>query len=246
MKRKLLLTCVAVFASGFAMLAIAQEPRGGGPVGRPKPGEILPEFLRQALNLTDRQSKQLSSLQTMVDGRLEKLLTDEQRQQLESAQPPGGGPEGPGGAGRPGGVGGPGDAGGLSSSSPYADEEAGPPANGPPEGGPPGGGPPPGQGRPGFGPPGGGPSGGGPPRGGPGGGGRGPGGPPQPGEILPSFVKESLNLTIKQTRQLEALQRTVTKRLTSILTLQQQQQLMRGGPQTEQGSREGGPSGRPQ
>ncbi len=83
-------------------------------------------------------------------------------------------------------------------------------------------------------------------RGGPGGG-RGPGGRPTPGEILPPFVIESLNLTPNQTEQLDALQKTVTTRLKEILTPEQQQQLQRGGPPgggpPGGGQRGGGPPG---
>jgi len=76
--------------------------------------------------------------------------------------------------------------------------------------------------------------------GGPGGpGGRGPGGP-QPGQILPAFLQDELNLTEAQRRDLQELQQDVDTRLAKILTAEQQQQLrqMRNrGP--------GGPGGRP-
>jgi hypothetical protein len=74
------------------------------------------------LNLTDAQRKQLAELQKDVDGRLDKLLTDEQKAQLKGLReggpvaipfgppggpggfgpPPGGPPGGPGGPGGPG------------------------------------------------------------------------------------------------------------------------------------------------
>lgn len=76
-------------------------------------------------------------------------------------------------------------------------------------------------------------------RGGPG---FGPGGPPRPGEILPSFVQESLNLSTDQIEQLAALQTLVDERLQSILTKDQQLQLQRDGPPRMRGNRPGGRS----
>ena len=97
---------------------------GGGPMGRPQPGQILPQFLRDRLELAE-QEKQIQALQKEVDAKLAKILTADQKQQLKEIRE-----RGPGGFGPP--PGGPG----------------GPPGNGP--GGPPGGGdgfppPPPGE-----------------------------------------------------------------------------------------------------
>jgi hypothetical protein len=81
-------------------------PPGGGPggplMGPPRPGEILPRFLRDRLELTSDQEKQIEALQKDVDARLAKILTDEQRQQLKAMRE-----RGPGGFGPPGGPGGP-------------------------------------------------------------------------------------------------------------------------------------------
>jgi hypothetical protein len=81
-------------------------PGGGGPGGpgmeRPQPGEILPGFLRDRLELSAEQEKQIQELQKEVDGKLAKILTDEQKQQLKAMRD-----RGPGGFGRPGGPGGP-------------------------------------------------------------------------------------------------------------------------------------------
>lgn len=81
-------------------------PPGGGPggpgMGRPQPGEILPRFLRDRLELTPQQEKQIQELQKEVDGRLAKILTDEQKQELKQMRE-----RGPGGFGPPGGPGGP-------------------------------------------------------------------------------------------------------------------------------------------
>ena len=100
-------------------------PGGGGPGGprmgggMPRPGEILPGMLRQRLNLTAQQEKEVADLQKEVDARLEKILTAEQRDQLKAIRergpggfgfgpPPGGGPGGrQRGGGRPPGGGGP-------------------------------------------------------------------------------------------------------------------------------------------
>ncbi len=78
----------------------------GGSGGPPQPGQLLPPALQENLKLTDEQKKQLETLQKDVDGRLAKLLTDEQQKQLKE---PAGGPGrgGRGGFGGPGG-GGPG------------------------------------------------------------------------------------------------------------------------------------------
>tara|TARA_R110002049_G_scaffold4601_5_gene32414 strand:+ start:590310 stop:590795 length:486 start_codon:yes stop_codon:yes gene_type:complete len=60
---------------------------------------------------------------------------------------------------------------------------------------------------------------------------RGPGGPPpQPGQVLPESVAGSLNLSVRQKRQLEALQDTVDKRLAALLTDEQKTQLRNAPP----------------
>jgi hypothetical protein len=106
-------------------------PGPGGFGGPPRPGQILPPFLQDRLNLTAEQKKQLDELQKEVDGKLGKILTAGQKKQLQDMRGFGpGGPGGPGGRGR----GGRGPGGGP----------GGPPSGG--EGGPPGG--PGGPGRP--------------------------------------------------------------------------------------------------
>jgi Spy/CpxP family protein refolding chaperone len=85
-------------------------PRGGGPpggfMGMPRPGEILPGFLRGRLNLSESQQADLEDLQKEVDEKLNKILTSEQRAQLKEMRDRGpGGFGGPGGRG-PGGPGG--------------------------------------------------------------------------------------------------------------------------------------------
>jgi hypothetical protein len=93
-------------------------PPGGGPGGfmmmPPRPGEILPPMAQQRLRLTPEQKAKLAAIQKEVDERLEKILSDEQKKQLQEMRqrvPRGFGPRGdgpPGGFG-PGGAGPPGD-----------------------------------------------------------------------------------------------------------------------------------------
>jgi hypothetical protein len=84
-------------------------PGGRGPGGfggPPQPGQIMPPFVQERLNLTADQKKQLADLQKEVDGKLAKILTDEQKKQLQEMQRGfGRGGRGPGGPGGPGGRG---------------------------------------------------------------------------------------------------------------------------------------------
>jgi outer membrane protein assembly factor BamB len=83
-------------------------PGRGGFGGFAPPGQLLPPFLQDRLNLTPEQKKQLEALQKEVDGKLDKVLTDEQRKQFKEMRDgfgrggfgPGGGRGGFGG-GRP-------------------------------------------------------------------------------------------------------------------------------------------------
>ena len=83
----------------------------GGPKGKMRPGLILPPFLQEMLKLSDSQKKQVEELQKEVDAKLNKILNDEQRKQLQDLRERGPGGFGPGGPGGPGG-GGPGGPGG--------------------------------------------------------------------------------------------------------------------------------------
>jgi EF hand len=75
----------------------------GGPGGPPQPGQILPPFLQDRLNISPEQRKQLEALQKEVDSKLARILTPEQKKQLKDMRdrfgPPGRGPgdRGPGG-----------------------------------------------------------------------------------------------------------------------------------------------------
>ncbi|QEG40914.1 hypothetical protein UC8_29320 [Roseimaritima ulvae] len=62
---------------------------GGHQAGPPSsPGQVLPEFVAESLNLTERQQKRIAALQAEVDRRLAAVLTDEQEQQLKNPPPP--------------------------------------------------------------------------------------------------------------------------------------------------------------
>ncbi len=91
-------------------------PPPGGPGGRggfgfrggpPRPGQILPPFLRDQLNLTDTQMKKVDALQKEVDSKLDKILTDAQKKQLNEMRKGRGGPPGGFGGPPPGGPDGP-------------------------------------------------------------------------------------------------------------------------------------------
>ncbi len=69
---------------------------GPVPVGLPVPGQILAPAAQDQLKLTAEQKKQLEDLQKELDGKLEKLLTEDQRKAFKEMRErrPGGGPGG--------------------------------------------------------------------------------------------------------------------------------------------------------
>ena len=98
------LTSVAAQLDGKSKGTIPGGFGFGGPPGggmRPRPGEVLPAPLRDALRLTDEQRKKFDELQREVDGKVEQLLTEDQRATLKRVReagpkgPPGGFPGGP-------------------------------------------------------------------------------------------------------------------------------------------------------
>jgi Spy/CpxP family protein refolding chaperone len=93
----------------------AKAGQRGGPGGGV---HLIPPFVRDSLNLTDDQQKQIADLEKEATDKLAKILTADQMKQLKDARPPRG-PGGPGDGG-PGGKG-----------------KGGPPGGGPPPGGPP-------------------------------------------------------------------------------------------------------------
>ncbi|MCA9160922.1 MAG: YHYH protein [Planctomycetales bacterium] len=62
-------------------------PGGPGRGGPPRPGQILPNFVQDELNLSDEQKQKIEALQKNVDEELRNILTKEQLEQLKS--PPG-------------------------------------------------------------------------------------------------------------------------------------------------------------
>ncbi len=72
-----------------------------GPPGPPRwvPGRLMPERVRDELELTDEQEKQLTDLEKEVKERLLKLLTADQKKKLDELRKRG--PGGPGGPGAP-------------------------------------------------------------------------------------------------------------------------------------------------
>jgi spore coat protein H len=72
-------------------------PMPGGPgMTPPRPGEVIPAPVQNALQLTDEQKKKLAEIQKAVDEQVEKLLTPEQRSLWKRIREGGPGP-GPGG-----------------------------------------------------------------------------------------------------------------------------------------------------
>jgi hypothetical protein len=67
-----------------------KDKGGFGP--RPQPGQIMPDFVAEMLKLTDDQKTKMEALQKDVDGRLEKILTDDQKKQLKQMKEGGGRP----------------------------------------------------------------------------------------------------------------------------------------------------------
>ena len=94
--------------NALAQDAGAPPPAKGGP-GGPKQGQggfrLLPPPVLEKLNLTADQKKAVADLEAEVKGKLEKILTQEQMQQLKQMRPPrpqgGPGGGGPGGGGPP-------------------------------------------------------------------------------------------------------------------------------------------------
>jgi Spy/CpxP family protein refolding chaperone len=114
MGRRVFLTSGLVFLLAISWLGAQPGGFPGGPPGGgfepPKPGQILPGFVKDQLKLTAEQSKALEELQKDVDARLAKILTADQKKTLQESpfgRPGGFGPPGgPGGFGPPGGPGG--------------------------------------------------------------------------------------------------------------------------------------------
>ncbi|HEX4592050.1 MAG TPA: hypothetical protein VH120_19100 [Gemmataceae bacterium] len=116
MRKRLTVGLLALVAAGlFALTAESQPPEGkekggrggqrGGPGGGPgrfELGRVLPPFVKDQLNLTEDQEKQIADLEKDVKAKLMKILTADQQKQLQEMRPRGpGGPGGPGGGDGP-------------------------------------------------------------------------------------------------------------------------------------------------
>jgi hypothetical protein len=64
----------------------------GGPGGPPRPGQVLPDFLQDMLQLTADQSEQIEAFQEEAVAKMDRLLTGEQKKQLGDLPGFGGGP----------------------------------------------------------------------------------------------------------------------------------------------------------
>jgi hypothetical protein len=95
------------FSTGLILACSAQQPeRRKGPPPQWNPVHLFPPDVRDSLNLTEEQEKKIDELEREVRGRVDKILTAQQRRVLSEARPrrgpggPDGPPDGPGG--RPG------------------------------------------------------------------------------------------------------------------------------------------------
>jgi Spy/CpxP family protein refolding chaperone len=128
-----------VISAGLIMACNAQQPdrRRGGPPPEWNPVHLFPPDVRESLNLSAEQEKQIEDLEKEVRGKVNKILTAQQRKVLSQARPRGpGGPGGPDGFGGP--PDGPGGRQGRGGQRPNGPDRAGgagdpPPPNGPRE-----------------------------------------------------------------------------------------------------------------
>jgi hypothetical protein len=110
MKRWMALAFATAVVGLCALTASSQPPEvQGGPGGKKggPPGKVLPPFVREQLDLTTDQEKQLDELEAEVKTKVDNILTDKQKKKLANLRPPIG-KDGPPPKGRgPGGKGGP-------------------------------------------------------------------------------------------------------------------------------------------
>ncbi|CAN5467693.1 hypothetical protein BH10PLA2_BH10PLA2_21120 [soil metagenome] len=95
---------ILVISAGLIIAGYTQQPddRKGGPPPQWNPVHVFPPDVRDSLNLSAEQEKQIDDLEKEVRGKIEKILTAQQRRTLSQARP-----RGPGGPGGPDGIGGP-------------------------------------------------------------------------------------------------------------------------------------------
>ena len=99
MRRRMVLLAAAAMAV-FVMTAAekankpgegsGRRPSGPPPGGPPgfELGRVLPPHIRGELNLTTEQEKEIADLEKEVKGRLEKILTDDQKNKIKTMGPP--------------------------------------------------------------------------------------------------------------------------------------------------------------
>ena len=107
MRRLFALALTTAVIGICALTAFSQPPEGKGPPGGPggkrggppgfELGKVLPPFVREELDLTADQEKQIAALEAEVKQKLDKILTADQKKKIANARPPMGGPGGPGG-----------------------------------------------------------------------------------------------------------------------------------------------------
>ena len=92
-------TVFEVTPQGETVWKYVNPDRGAPPFGAPRfaaparPGQILPPFLQLALKLTAQQRKELQAAEKEVAAKLDKLLTDKQKKQLQEGGAVGAFPE---------------------------------------------------------------------------------------------------------------------------------------------------------
>jgi len=93
------MTRLALFTLLAAGTAFAQPPGGGPPPGAGGPGGghgfqlgwVLPPHVRNQVELTKEQEKEIAELEKLVKEKLDKILTAEQKKAIEKSGPPGSG-----------------------------------------------------------------------------------------------------------------------------------------------------------
>lgn len=86
--RKFVELRTASVASQLAGKSEGYVPPAGFGFSPPQPGAIMPEPLQNQLKLTPEQRKRFAELQKEVDGKIQEILTDEQKAQLKRMRAP--------------------------------------------------------------------------------------------------------------------------------------------------------------
>ncbi len=106
--KKVYLGLIAFLASMMLVVSAVSQPpedkekkgppdKKGGPRGGFELGRILPPFMRDELDLTEEQEKKIAELEKEVKAKLSKILTEAQKEKIQSMRPKGppkGGPDG--------------------------------------------------------------------------------------------------------------------------------------------------------